>query len=362
MRLSLGRRRFLIGAAAVLSSPAAAVAAPRQKATAMPVTTVHQTGNRGLVPLAAAAGSVFWAGEASLGAWAIAESAVRWQRRAEDTSQFRPRVAGGVVVTGGAGFLAGWDAGNGRPLWLRRPDIQFGTPVLAGDRLYCGDGHRIRALRTSDGEPLWSFATTPDTLVSYAPAVAGEVVLCGPGDGRLYAVSAVDGGLLWRVDRSAEWQYLRQLWLHGDILVAGSYQEKLYGIATATGEVLWNFYAGNFINSHHVADGVAYLWSPTGWIFAIGAESGVQRWRHRTTAYRGGSDEWAPLMAELASSGGRLLALDMESVLHVLDCGSGREVSRQRAPLAVRPFVLPLPDGKVMLGGTDGSLLTASLA
>jgi hypothetical protein len=71
------------------------------------------------------------------------------------------------------------------------------------------------------------------------------------------------------VERMAEWQYLRQLQVSGEVLVAGGYKEKLYGLDLADGRQRWAFSAGNFINSQHVADGVAYLWSPTGWLYAI---------------------------------------------------------------------------------------------
>ncbi len=39
----------------------------------------------------------------------------------------------------------------------------------------------------------------------------GTRLFAGPGDGRLYALSAVDGSPLWVLDRRKDWQYLRQL-------------------------------------------------------------------------------------------------------------------------------------------------------
>ncbi len=64
-----------------------------------------------------------------------------------------------------------------------------------------------------------------------------------------------------------------------------SYKEQLYGLDLRDGRERWVFNAGNFINSHHVADGTAYLWSPTGWVYAIDTASGQVRWRHRTTDF-----------------------------------------------------------------------------
>ncbi|MFZ4539946.1 MAG: PQQ-binding-like beta-propeller repeat protein [Propionivibrio sp.] len=90
------------------------------------------------------------------------------------------------------------------------------------------------------------------------------VILFKVQNGVLYALSLADGALKWRLDDSREWQYIRQMYVSGQVLVAGTYTELLYGIAVDSGKILWKFKAGNFINSHHVAGGSAYLWSPTG--------------------------------------------------------------------------------------------------
>ena len=139
--------------------------------------------------------------------------------------------------------------------------------------------------------------------------------------------------------------------------MAGSYKELLYGIAVADGRVLWTFNAGNFINSHHVAGGTAYLWSPTGWVYAIDTRDGKVRWRHRSTDYRSAKANWGPLMAELASHGAHLYALDMQQVLHVLDRQTGEEVQRIALTQALRPTLLPHSDRQALLAAADGELL-----
>jgi outer membrane protein assembly factor BamB len=101
----------------------------------------------------------------------------------------------------------------------------------------------------------------------------------------------------------------------------------------------------------------AYLWSPTGWIFAIDATSGALRWRHRTTDYGRRAGNWAPVMAELVSEQRRIYALAMDDVLHVLDTASGKEIYRLTLPERVRPSVLPIPGHGLAFAAAQGDAL-----
>lgn len=360
--MRLINRRQVLGLTAGLGL-AALVPAKLGSAREMPVGQRWPTGNRLLAPAVATGRSVVFGGDRTIGVLDTGAGAIAWKHEWGDGAGviFRPRVADGIVVAGSGAGLAAWRLDDGRLLWRRQPEIRFGVPLLHRGRMYCGDGHRLVAFDAASGKPQWSFAAIPDTLISYAPIAIGGIVAVGPGDGRLYALAAEDGHLKWSQDGRGSWQYLRQLHAHGTLLVAGAYQEKLHGIDSADGREVWSFSAGNFINSHLVADGTAYLWSPTGWLYAVDAATGTVRWRHRTTDYRAGSANWGPLMAELALSGRSLFALDMSNTLHVLDCGDGHEVARLKSAEALRPFVVPLGDDRVVVGTLGGDLLLAHI-
>ncbi len=354
--MTCGRRAFLASLAAGLALGAGGAAA----AVGTPDAPRRwHTGNARLAPLTRFGSQLLFAGDRTLGAISPDRPLPLWStpHGLAGKAVFRPRAAAGRVVVGGLGGLACWDLDHGRRLWQRSAAVQTGVPLVTGERIYLGDGHAILALDSASGEQLWRHAGVPDTLASYAPAVHGDTVFAGPGDGRLYALSTDDGTPRWVLDRSAEWQYLRQLYISGEVLVAGSYTETLYGISTADGAVLWTFNAGNFINSHHVSGDTAYLWSPTGWLFAIDITSGEVRWRHRTNDYLHTVGHWAPLMAELITAGGRLYALDMGDVLHVLDTASGAEIERLKLPERMRPCVVPVPGRGLAFATGDGDVL-----
>ncbi|PKO34698.1 MAG: hypothetical protein CVU34_06190 [Betaproteobacteria bacterium HGW-Betaproteobacteria-7] len=355
------RRRLLGGALALgLATLTSAVASSGSR---LQVTGRWVTGNRRLAPPTLLDGQVLYAGDTTLGLLDPSRTQPLWStpHALPGAAVFRPRGIADRVIAGSLRQLAAWRPGHDKALWRHVAKEQIGTPCLAGDSLYVGDGHELLAFAANSGTIRWRFAAVADTRISYAPVVAGETIFAGPGDGRLYALAASDGQTRWMVERMAEWQYLRQLQVSGEVLVAGGYKEKLYGLDLADGRQRWTFSAGNFINSQHVADGVAYLWSPTGWLYAIDTASGAVRWRHRTTDYRGGSASWASVMAELVTADGKLYALDLANVLHVLAVDSGEEIARVPLPEAVQPFVLPLPGGELLFGSRDGALFAGHL-
>jgi outer membrane protein assembly factor BamB len=357
MPIGAGRRLFLKTALASLCMAQTPVALSDERS--LSALRRWATGSTTLNPPAFGGGRIYFCGDRTLGVIApdIAEP-LWWRPHGFDgAAAFRPRLGGGLMICGGRHWIAAFDRASGETVWHHPAAIQTGVPLVTGDAIYFGDGHEIVARATASGALLWRFAGVPDTLVNYAPAISGGTLLAGSGDGRLYALSAAAGGLRWSIDGRQEWQYLRQLNVDGGILVAGSYKEKLFGIAVADGSRLWSFNAGNFINSHHVAAGSAYLWSPTGWIYAIDTATGAVRWRHQTTDYDNSSGNWASLMAELVAQDGKLYALAMDDVLHVLDLKTGDERLRIRVPARIRHAVLPLAGQGLAFPVAGGDLL-----
>ncbi|MBK1634574.1 PQQ-like beta-propeller repeat protein [Rhodovulum adriaticum] len=360
MRLS--RRSLLLGLPLSLAAPAVL-------ARGGPPGPAHlhrwQTADTRLGPPAlAGTGDVIVAGAALVGSIAPGADTPRWQlpHMLPGGAVFRPRTAQRRVVVGARGGLVCLDQNDGTEIWRAPAEIEIGVPALAPGLVVHGDGHRIVARDLQTGAVLWRYDTVPDTRASYAPCVLGDRVFVGPGDGQLYALRLADGRPDWMLNLRGRAQYLRQIHAGQGLLVAGSYREQLFGIDPADGRILWEFVAGNFINSHHVVDGLACLWSPTGWIYAIDIHTGAVRWRHRTTDYYlPGGNDWAPLMAELASAEGRLYTLDLRAMLRVLDLRNGQMIAAMQVPGRVRHALLPLGGGQVALPMNDGSLLFAGL-
>ncbi|MFM1979101.1 MAG: hypothetical protein RLZ68_366 [Pseudomonadota bacterium] len=355
----LTRRQILAAALAGSSVWGAASRAQGIAAKRKPIAVRRwDSGNDLLAPLTRFEERVLFAGNKTIGCINPDAPKLLWNvaHGFSDEAVYRPRVVNKTVVAGGLAELGAWDSASGRHKWRHKAITQIGVPWVTQGLTYVGDGHELLALDTSTGALRWRFAGTPDTLASYAPTVSANSVFFASGNGVLNALSLSDGRLKWTLDRSEEWQYLRQLYVSKDVLVAGSYKELLYGISTSDGKVLWTFNAGNFINSHHVAGDTAYLWSPTGWIYAIDIRNGDVRWRHQTTNYGQSASNWAPMMAELVTHGGNLYALDMGNVLHVISIATGAEVSRVEFSEALRPTVVPRDGGQAVVATEGGHI------
>ena len=69
----------------------------------------------------------------------------------------------------------------------------------------------------------------------------------------------------------------------GGVVYFGSRDRRLYALSAANGGLLWRFAAGDAISSSPaVADGAVYFGSSDGYIYALEATDGTQSWRYRT--------------------------------------------------------------------------------
>ncbi len=112
-------------------------------------------------------------------------------------------LADGVLycVTGLAEALA-LDPTNGSVKWrVRLPAPARGAPTISGGRMFVPTiQNQVVALKTTDGDKLWTYAGSPITAMALglpAPAVEGDMVVCGLATGELAAIRATDGRPIW---------------------------------------------------------------------------------------------------------------------------------------------------------------------
>jgi len=356
---AVSRRRALavIGATVLAGPLPSPPALANTRATASTLWRVI-TNNGTLTPGARDGSRILVAGEATAEAWTL-DGALAWRAPLVAPAHYQPRVFDGVVAAVGRKAASVLEAGDGRERWRASPRTLFGAPLIHGGRLYIGDGSDLVARDLRDGTVLWRHTMLENAKVHFAPAARRDVVFLGGGDGLLTALDAATGSVLWSVDRSDRWQYLRQLVLtrDGTVLVAGGYEDEVYGLDPADGAILWRFDAGNFVNSLLVGGGLVHFWSPTGWMIALDSRTGRPRWRSRTHRFNGrpGTD-WGMIMAQPAADDRRLWVLDMDSTVHGLSLEDGRVVASARLPFPARPFLVPLGGGDLVVGSLGGEL------
>lgn len=162
--------------------------------------------------------------------------AIVWRVPLDSEPSSPPAVVNGVVyVTGVSLGVYALDAQTGQTKW--HYNIGIGdAPAVAYNTVYINDGYGLIALDAGSGNERWRFQQ-PDGF-SVSPTIAGDVIYCPTMDwynnarvsqpGRLYAVNAQTG------------QLIRRFPIAGD---------------------LWDTTA--------IVDGVAYLKSSDGYLYAI---------------------------------------------------------------------------------------------
>ena len=226
-----------------------------------------------------------------------AESGARlWSFHAGGPVRSRPTVSGDAVyVLADDAVLYRLDAASGAPAWQARlasqpvtrypprdPRAKFdrftADVTVVGDRLFVGtyDG-RVMALAAGDGRVLWEFQTGDAVLA--APAIEGGRVYAGSYDHCVYALDAAGGKLLWKQDTRG--RVVSTPAIAGERVVIGNRIYDLLGLDAGTGAPKWKRYQwGTWVESSaSVREGVAYVGSSDGaCVSAWDAASGRRRW------------------------------------------------------------------------------------
>jgi outer membrane protein assembly factor BamB len=145
-------------------------------------------------------------------------------------------------------------------------------------------GPGIPAARLDRLEIKWSRTTRPTTEgVNSSAAVVGGVVYVGSDDGRLYALGAKAGAVLW--SRQTGGPVRSSPAVAGGTVFVGSSSGYLYAFGAATGAVRWRRDLGGAVTAPPlVASGQVIVGSRGGDVYAFDAATGARNWRHHTWA------------------------------------------------------------------------------
>ncbi len=180
----------------------------------------------------------------------------------------------------------GIDAVNtrtGRFVWRNEAErMIWAGPVVSNDTVFygCNDG-KLSALRASTGELLWEYDTGLDFGIQVPPSATDDAVYFHAMDKHLYAVDAVTGELRWR--KEIMYSHYGFSIVQDDTVFVGS-DKRLDAVSTEDGSGLWHISDGNRYQSGPLyLDGVVYLAVPErqkAHIEAFSAETGERLWEH----------------------------------------------------------------------------------
>jgi len=240
---------------------------------------------------------------------------------------------GRVVVLAIDGYAISLDAATGNEQW--RVDIDgesLARPIVSGESVVLQTiDNRLHALSIYDGRQLWTLEqSTPSLTVrgSANPVLIGTTVIGGFDNGRLVASNLITGDVVWEsllsppsgrsdLDRLSD--------VDGSIAVVGQdiyatgYQGRLAAVAAESGQVLWN----REISSY---EGVSADWNSVytvqddGEIVALSRRDGAEVWRNSDLLRR---EPTLPVAFHTTVAVG-----DLEGYLHFFSNLTGSPVAR----------------------------------
>lgn len=245
----------------------------------------HESGDRYTPSPAVSGGLVVWAAADGVVRATDRESGVaRWTAATGGPIWSSPAVADGVVYVGSAdGMLYALDLDSGERHWAFRTEgaglasanygfdrrtIQ-GSPAIANGLVFVGarDGF-LYAIHAGDGSLAWRYDHQISWVIG-SPAVDDSLVYVGSSDGQfLQALDADTGAERWRTMlHNVVWSSPA---VSGDVLVVGDGQGHVHGLDRRTGALGWTFEVADQVYGSPVPAGRAVVvGSIDGGIYAL---------------------------------------------------------------------------------------------
>jgi len=306
-----------------------------------------------------------------------------------------------VYATDSEGQVTAYNRQDGDDLWEAELDLPVSGGVGAGAEqvlvgTYTG---KVVALSTVDGSELWSAQLSSEVLS--APQTNGQVVVVQASDGNLFGLNAEDGKQLWLYDNAIPALTLRGtahpllvesvvyagfasgkilalnaadgtlMWeqrvgvaegrselervvdvdgapiLVDDILYSASYQGRLVALNRSTGRGVWSVEESTHTDLA-AGNGRIYLVNADGYVRAYGATSGELEWENDQLLRR--------RLGAPQTFGGYLAVGDFEGYLHILDQSTGEFVARRKVDSEGLRAPMQSVDGVLFVQGNGADL------
>lgn len=242
---------------------------------------------------------------------------------------------GRVVVAAKDGNAILLDASDGTEVW--RASIageSLARPLIQGDSVIVQTiDNRLQALTLFDGSARWSIQQDTPSLTmrgSSSPVAVGTTVIAGFDTGRLVAADIDTGEIAWDVmlsppqgrsdlDRLSDID--GALAVVGQDVYATGYQGRLAALAAESGQILWSRDLSSY-------EGVAANWNSLytvrdeGEIIALLRRNGSEAWRNDSLLRR---EPTLPIPFSTTVAVG-----DLEGYIHFFNAVDGEPVARER--------------------------------
>jgi len=204
--------------------------------------------------------------------------------------QASPVVVDSVVFAGGpGGFLHAIDVRSGQELWRFETNGKIAaTPRVAEGKVFVGQhlkNDEYYAVDQKTGEPVWINENFGWTHVG-ATGYAGNRIFVGTPRGKMHAINADDGSILWIFNAGQNNGFYPHPATDSTRVYTGSHDGYYYAFNQVTGDVVWSTKTSNPYGAGGNPDSAApvlwkgkvYLQKRGHWIAALDQDTGAQLW------------------------------------------------------------------------------------
>ena len=221
-----------------------------------------------------------------------------WSQAGFDAAQTRYNPYENVISASNASQLTNaWTNNYTAPI--------YSTPIVAGGRVFIS-ADKLYALDATTGATLWSSSYTPFG----SPVVDAGIVYVASI--QLYALKASTGALLWS-DPLAGNGVLSSPTVANGVVYIDSFNGPLYAFNARTGKQLWANTGCNCTVTPAVANGLLYIGSGNV-LYALNDKTGATQWTYTTTNF---------INTSAAVANGLVYVSDGKGVLYALNALTG---------------------------------------
>ncbi|HEV7782745.1 MAG TPA: PQQ-binding-like beta-propeller repeat protein [Chitinophagaceae bacterium] len=244
------------------------------------------------------------------------------------------------------------------------------TPLYHKGRVYSGssDGN-MYCIDALNGKKLWSF--NAGSAIQSSAALSGTVLFFTDKKNILYALNANSGKKIWQTnlekDLVYEWgfdYYQSSPMVQDGIVYVGSGSGAMYALQETDGKVKWTFKTASLVRSSPSwYRNTVYFGDLSGKVYAVNAKTGEKKWQFATTGdtinnEREGNDYKAiiasvALKDDIAVVGGR------DGFLYGLDAVNGNELWRHDYEGSWILTSVAIKENTVITGTSDGRVIQA---
>ncbi|MFQ3568054.1 MAG: serine/threonine-protein kinase [Aggregatilineales bacterium] len=243
----------------------------------------------------------------------------RWKFKTEDEIRSSPVSVRDIALVGSYDTnMWAVKLDNGELVWKFPTHGGIASSPVIDDSnklvLFGSEDNSLYAVDYRSGRISWTYATK-DRIRS-TPRIAHEHVFFGSDDGKIYALGVVTGRFLWAFDMVAPVR--SRPFVTNELVIVGCESGELIALGLS-GTRKWSYRAKRGIIAGPLVDlneGICYVGSTDGYMYALDAANGFNSWRFRTNG---------PIIGSAVASRGLLYFGSADGNLYCINAQTARE-------------------------------------